>query len=73
LRAPQESAARWLTQGIALAVQASLLLQFAPQAVAEAFCTSRLAPGQWGAAFGVLDPGTDFETILQRSLPEASA
>lgn len=73
LRAPQESAARWLTQGIALAVQASLLLQFAPQAVAEAFCASRLSPGQWGAAFGVLDPGTDFETILQRSLPEASA
>lgn len=73
LRAPQESAARRLTQGIALAVQASLLLQFAPQAVAEAFCASRLSPGQWGAAFGVLDPGTDFETILQRSLPEASA
>lgn len=70
LRAPQENTARLLTQDIALAVQGSLLLQFAPEPVAAAFCASRLTPGNWGAAFGVLAPATDFETILQRSLPE---
>ncbi len=67
-----ELRARELTQGIALTVQAALLLQHAPQPVAEAFCASRLAPNYWGAAFGTLPALTDFSAILQRSWPQAS-
>ena len=39
-------------------------------AVADAFCASRL-DGDWGGAFGTLPAGTDFETIITRSLPKA--
>ena len=68
-----EMQARTLTQGIALAVQAALLLRHAPPAVAEAFCRSRLEPNHWGAAFGTLAPDTDFAAILARALPEDAA
>jgi putative acyl-CoA dehydrogenase len=70
LRAPTEADARTLTQGIALAAQAALLLQHAPEPVATTFCTSRLMPNHWGAAFGTLASTTDFATLLQRALPE---
>ena len=64
-----EARARSLTQDIALAMQAALLLRFAPAAVSEAFCASRLA-GEWGHVFGTLKKNTDFEGILQRAWPE---
>jgi putative acyl-CoA dehydrogenase len=64
-----EMRARSLTQDIALAMQGALLLRFAPAAVSEAFCASRLG-GQWGHVFGTLAKNTDFETILQRAWPE---
>ena len=64
-----ETRARSLTQDIALAMQGALLLRFAPAAVGEAFCASRLA-GDWGHVLGTLAKNTDFETILQRAWPE---
>ena len=64
-----EARARSLTQDIALAMQAALLLRFAPAAVSEAFCTSRLG-GDWGHVLGTLAKHTDFETILQRAWPQ---
>jgi putative acyl-CoA dehydrogenase len=64
-----EARARSLTQDIALAMQGALLLRFAPAAVGEAFCASRLA-GEWGHVFGTLAKNIDFETILQRAWPE---
>jgi putative acyl-CoA dehydrogenase len=63
-----EVEARRLAQDVALAVQAALLHQTAPDAVFAAFCESRLA-GDWGHAFGTLSARTDFDTILQRALP----
>ncbi|WP_296510678.1 isovaleryl-CoA dehydrogenase [Rhodoferax sp.] len=63
-----EIEARRLAQDVALAVQAALLWQTAPRAVAEAFCDSRLA-GNWGYSFGTLGAATDFDTILQRATP----
>ena len=63
-----ESAARRLTQDIALAVQASLLLRHAPDYVADSFCNSRLA-GDWGHAFGTLSPATPFASIIARAMP----
>ena len=63
-----EIEARRLAQDVALAVQAALLRQTAPDAVFAAFCDSRLA-GDWGHAFGTLSSRTDFDPILQRALP----
>ncbi|OAK61202.1 DNA alkylation response protein [Variovorax paradoxus] len=63
-----ETEARRLAQDVALAVQASLLAQTAPAAVAGAFCASRLG-GDWGNAFGTLGAGTDFDSIIQRAQP----
>jgi len=48
-----EDAARAVAQRLALAIQAALLVRFAPSFVADAFCASRLAPGAFrGGAFG---------------------
>ncbi|OEZ32846.1 isovaleryl-CoA dehydrogenase [Variovorax boronicumulans] len=63
-----ETEARRLAQDVALAVQAALLVQTAPAAVADAFCASRLG-GDWGQAFGTLGVGTDFDSIIQRAQP----
>jgi putative acyl-CoA dehydrogenase len=65
----EEGDARALTERIALAVQAALLLQGSPAAVAEAFCVSRLAAGNWGRTFGTLPTGVDPAPILARALP----
>ncbi len=64
--APREIDARRLAQDIALAVQASLLVQGAPEYVSSAFCRSRLA-GDWGHVYGTLDAGTDVDAILARA------
>lgn len=63
-----ELQARRLAQDVALAVQAALLCQSAPLAVADAFCDSRLA-GNWGQTFGTLSAGTDFDHIIARAMP----
>ena len=63
-----ETEARRLAQDVALSVQAALLVQTAPPAVAGAFCASRLG-GDWGNAFGTLGTGTDFDSIIQRAQP----
>ncbi|MCY1531028.1 hypothetical protein D9M68_662390 [compost metagenome] len=63
-----ETEARRLAQDVALAVQAALLVQAAPAAVADAFCASRLG-GDWGQAFGTLGAGADFDSIIQRAQP----
>ena len=66
--ARQETDARRLAQDVALAVQAALLRQHAPQCVFDAFCASRLG-GDWGQAFGTLGPETDFAAIIARAMP----
>ncbi|MDK2125304.1 isovaleryl-CoA dehydrogenase [Parachitinimonas caeni] len=65
----RETQARRLTQSLTLAIQASLLLQHAPEAVADAFCRSRLA-GDWGDSFGTLPANTDFALLIGRALTE---
>ncbi|MGZ5337839.1 MAG: acyl-CoA dehydrogenase family protein, partial [Solirubrobacterales bacterium] len=57
-----ETRARGLVERMALSLQGSLLLRFGDEAVADAFCASRLA-GDWGGAFGTLPAGTDFARI----------
>ena len=66
--ATEETDARRLAQDVALAVQAALLRQHAPDFVFDAFCRSRLA-GDWGQAFGTLPSNVDFDSIVSRSMP----
>jgi putative acyl-CoA dehydrogenase len=61
-----EERARRIVEGMALALQGSLLVRHAPPAVADAFCASRLG-GDGGLEYGTLPTGTDFEAILARN------
>ena len=62
-----EAQARRLVESLAVALQASLLVRFAPAAVADGFLSSRLAGG--AAAYGTLPPGIDFASIVERHRP----
>jgi putative acyl-CoA dehydrogenase len=59
--------ARRLVERLALALQASLLIRFAPSAVADSFVASRIS-GDQGRAFGSLPTGTDASLIIDRHL-----
>jgi putative acyl-CoA dehydrogenase len=59
----QEFAARELTEKLALALQASLLVRYGSPALAKAFIASRL-DGQHGNAFGTLPAGINIIPIL---------
>jgi putative acyl-CoA dehydrogenase len=63
-----EVRARRLVEGLALALQASLLVRHAPTAVSDAFCAGRLGDG--GFAFGTLPADTDFKAIIERNRPQ---
>jgi putative acyl-CoA dehydrogenase len=63
-----ESGARRLVELMALTLQASLLVRYAPAAVADAFCASRLG-GDWGHSFGTLPAGVATGAVLDRALP----
>jgi len=63
-----QTRARRIVERMAIALQASLLVRYGDEAVADAFCASRLA-GDWGHAFGTLPAGTDFGRIIQRHSP----
>jgi len=65
-----ESRARRVVEKMALALQASLLVRYGDEAVADAFSASRLS-GDWGQAFGTLPAGTDFARIIERHRPVA--
>ena len=63
---PEESARR-VVEKMALVLQASLLVRFAPPAVADAFCASRFGDG--GLLFGTLPASTEARTIIDRAWP----
>ncbi|CCH85544.1 isovaleryl CoA dehydrogenase [Modestobacter italicus] len=58
--------ARRIAGRLALCLQAALLLQHAPAAVADAFCATRLG-GDWGAVLGTLPPGTPVAELVDRA------
>jgi putative acyl-CoA dehydrogenase len=66
-----EVRARRVVERMALVLQGSLLVRFAPPAVADAFCVSRLG-GDWGHAFGTLPPGVDTAAIVERATPKVA-
>ncbi|EGJ73961.1 putative acyl-CoA dehydrogenase [Streptomyces sp. Tu6071] len=61
-----EARARRLVERMALVLQGSLLVRFAPPEVADAFCASRLG-GDWGAAFGTLPHTAPTAAIVARA------
>ena len=63
-----ELRARRIVERAALALQGSLLVRYAPEPVADAFCATRLA-GDSGRAFGTLPSGTGLAAILERAWP----
>jgi putative acyl-CoA dehydrogenase len=60
--------ARRTAEGLALALQASLLVRHAPDAVADAFCAGRLG-SERGRVYGTLPRGVDSGAIIARALP----
>jgi putative acyl-CoA dehydrogenase len=63
-----EVRARRVVESMALALEGSLLVRYAPAAVADAFCASRLG-GDRGLEYGTLPAGTDFASIVERHTP----
>jgi putative acyl-CoA dehydrogenase len=61
-----ESQARILTEKLALALQAGLMIRHSSPAMADAFINSRIA-GDHGAAFGTLASRADVNAIFQTS------
>lgn len=63
-----EARARSLTERMSVALQASLLVQHAPSAIADTFCASRLG-NRWTGTYGVLPSGTNYDAIIDRAMP----
>ncbi|MFJ4746946.1 acyl-CoA dehydrogenase family protein [Streptomyces albogriseolus] len=63
-----EGRARRLTERLALVLQGSLLVRYAPPEVADAFCAGRLG-GDAGATFGTLPPTLDLASVVDRARP----
>ena len=68
---PTPAQGRRICERISLSLQGALLVRFAPAAVADGFCASRLA-GESGRAFGALSDGLDLDAIVARATPDFS-
>ena len=60
-----EVRARSLTELMAIALQGALLVRYAPAAVSDAFCASRLGD-RWAGAYGALPTAVDLDGIIER-------
>jgi putative acyl-CoA dehydrogenase len=63
-----EARARRVVERMALVLQGSLLVRFAPPPVADAFCASRLG-ADWGTTFGTLPASLDLAAVVERARP----
>ncbi|HET8616703.1 MAG TPA: acyl-CoA dehydrogenase family protein [Actinomycetales bacterium] len=66
--AERQAGARGLVERLATVLQASLLVRFAPNAVADAYVATR-GEHEGGLTFGTLPSGLDVDAILARALP----
>ncbi len=64
-----EKSARRITELMAISLQAALLIQHAPNEVADSFCNTRLNK-DWGYTYGTLPKGVDINKILDRARPQ---
>jgi len=60
-----ETRARRIVEEMAIALQAALMVRYAPNAVAGAFIATRL-DGDWGACFGTLPASVDSAALIRR-------
>ena len=67
----REARARRLVESMALGLQAAVVVRASPGFVADAFVASRLT-GNWGHAFGTLEPGSNLAAIVERAHPGAA-
>lgn len=67
-----EYRARRVVEAIGLGLQASVLIQTAPNSVADAFISGRLA-NRCTRSYGTLAPGTDVELLIARATPATAA
>ncbi|MDP6919700.1 MAG: acyl-CoA dehydrogenase family protein [Arenicellales bacterium] len=67
-----EARMRTITEMMALTLQGALLVQYAPAAVAQAFCRSRLG-SRYRGAFGTLPEDCDLSALISRAMPGGSA
>ena len=65
------SLARRLAGRMTLLLQGSMLIRFAPPAVADLFCATRF--GQMEGTFGALPGGSDLSAVLARATPEPAS
>ncbi len=65
-----EAQARLLTERLAIATQAGLLIDRGPEETAVAFLKSRIG-GQHGSLFGTQAPGPEVATLARRAVPGA--
>ncbi|CAG4909748.1 isovaleryl-CoA dehydrogenase [Paraburkholderia saeva] len=67
----REASARRIVQQIVLVAQATLLVQHAPAAIADAFIATRLADGcgDSGRVYGTLPAQVDHAAIIERAFP----
>ncbi|MFD3626034.1 acyl-CoA dehydrogenase family protein [Streptomyces sp. NPDC058698] len=63
-----EGRARRLVERLALVLQGSLLVRYAPAEVSDAFCAGRLG-GDAGASFGTLPHTLDLASVVERARP----
>ncbi|MDG2305735.1 MAG: acyl-CoA dehydrogenase family protein [Candidatus Binatia bacterium] len=63
-----ERRARQITESMAIVLQASLLVRYAPSFVADAFCGARLG-GEGGFVYGTLPASTAVDEIIARAWP----
>lgn len=66
--AERQASARRLVERLATVLQASLLVRFAPPAVADAYVATR-GEHEGGFTFGTVPSGLDVDAILARALP----
>ncbi|MEM8814071.1 MAG: acyl-CoA dehydrogenase family protein, partial [Pseudomonadota bacterium] len=67
-RSDLELRARSLTERLAIALQASLLVRHGPAATADAFCRSRLKD-RTSTSYGTLPVGIDVNWLIERAMP----
>ncbi|MFE5307027.1 acyl-CoA dehydrogenase family protein [Isoptericola sp. NPDC056605] len=63
--AEQQASARRVVEALAVGLQVSLMVRYAPSTAADAFVAARLGDGR-GHGYGVLPRGTDAAAILRR-------
>ena len=68
---PREAEARRLAEMLVLALEGALMVRYAPPALADAFCASRLAG--WSGAFGTLPATVEARAVVARAAPQGVA